>query len=245
MHYPDPIELQETDSTNSYLSAQCDVHEMQNLSCVFSAFQRKGRGQRGNFWESEAGSNLLFSFVYYPTYLDARLQFVLSQATALSLYDVLSEYTEGISVKWPNDIYWNDKKICGTLIENDLTGIHISRSISGTGVNLNQEKFVSNAPNPVSLLQITGKRYDRYEILHQIMDRVSAYYGLIDKGDYDILARKYRKALYRRDGFFPYADANGTFRARIVGVEASGKLLLEDEDNCMREYMFKEVSFVI
>lgn len=142
-------------------------------------FQTAGRGQRGNSWESEDGANLLFSFVLYPDFLEARKQFYLSQITALALQEVLSQYTDGIRIKWPNDIYWKDKKICGTLIENDLTGIHISRSISGTGVNLNQERFVSDAPNPVSLFQITGQRYDRKEILHQLMERVAHYYTLL------------------------------------------------------------------
>lgn len=176
MKYPEPIVLAETTSTNSYLSDLCNAQTCPELTSVYSSFQSAGRGQRGNSWESEAGKNLLFSFVLYPDFLEAHRQFYLSQVTALALYDVLSSYTEGISIKWPNDIYWKDKKICGTLIENDLTGIHISRSISGTGVNLNQERFYSDAPNPVSLCQITGNRYDVREILEQIMDKVADYY---------------------------------------------------------------------
>ena len=93
------------------------------------------------------------------------------------------------------DIYWKDKKICGTLIENDLTGIHISRSISGTGVNLNQERFISDAPNPVSLFQITGQRYDRKEILHQLMERVAHYYTLLKNGETD--APEYLKKILK------------------------------------------------
>ena len=146
MTYPEPIVLAETTSTNTYLAALCQKEACAELTTVYSSFQSAGRGQRGNSWESEAGKNLLFSFVVYPEFLETHRQFYLSQVTALALHDVLSSYTEGISIKWPNDIYWKDKKICGTLIENDLTGIHISRSISGTGVNLNQERFLSDAP---------------------------------------------------------------------------------------------------
>ena len=124
MTYPEPIVLAETTSTNTYLAALCQKEACAELTTVYSSFQSAGRGQRGNSWESEAGKNLLFSFVVYPEFLEAHRQFYLSQVTALALHDVLSSYTEGISIKWPNDIYWKDKKICGTLIENDLTGIH-------------------------------------------------------------------------------------------------------------------------
>lgn len=135
------------------------------------------------------------------------------------------------------------QKICGTLIENDLTGIHISRSISGTGVNLNQERFISDAPNPVSLFQITGQRYDRKEILHQLMERVAHYYTLLKNGETELIASRYQDVLYRKEGFYPYTDKDGSFRARICGIEPSGALILEDESGKRREYMFKEVSF--
>ena len=147
MNYPEPIWLDETTSTNSYLAELCDTQTCPELTSIYTAYQSAGRGQRGNSWESEAGANLLFSFVVYPEFLEARRQFLLSQITALALQEILSLYTEDIRIKWPNDIYWKDKKLCGTLIENDLTGTHIGRSISGTGVNLNQEQFISDAPN--------------------------------------------------------------------------------------------------
>ena len=147
MNYPKPIFIPETISTNTLLAEMCNKGHVLELTSIYTAYQTSGRGQRGNGWESEAGANLLFSFVVYPTFLEANRQFLLSQITALALYKVLSQYTDHISIKWPNDIYWKDKKLCGTLIENDLTGTFINRSISGTGINLNQEKFVSNAPN--------------------------------------------------------------------------------------------------
>ena len=104
MKYPEPIVLAETTSTNSYLADLCNVQPCPELTSVYSSFQSAGRGQRGNSWESEAGKNLLFSFVLYPDFLEAHRQFYLSQVTALALYDVLSSYTEGISINWPNDI---------------------------------------------------------------------------------------------------------------------------------------------
>lgn len=241
--YPEPIFLSETNSTNSYLDELCNKTSVAELTSVYTDFQTAGRGQRGNSWESEAGANLLFSFVLYPDFLEARKQFLLSQITALALQELLSQYTDEIRIKWPNDIYWKDKKICGTLIENDLTGVHISRSISGTGVNLNQESFLSDAPNPVSLFQITGRRYDRKEILCDFMERVAQYYTLLKDGETELIASRYQAVLYRKEGFHAYKDKDGNFRARICGIEPSGALILEDESGKRREYMFKEVSF--
>ena len=248
MHNPDlfpaPIELAETTSTNSFLATLCDKQQVADLTCAYTSYQSAGRGQRGNHWESEAGKNLLFSFALYP-HLEAHKQFLLSQVTALALHEVLSEEAEGITIKWPNDIYWRDRKLCGTLIENDLTGLYVSRSISGTGVNLNQTTFVSDAPNPVSLIQITGKRYDIKNMLQRILLRVAFYYDLLREGDEQTIARRYKNALYRKDGFHTYKDAIGTFRARIADIEPIGKLVLEDESGNRREYMFKEVSFIL
>lgn len=157
----------------------------------------------------------------------------------------MSSYTEGISIKWPNDIYWKDKKICGTLIENDLTGIHISRSISGTGVNLNQERFLSDAPNPVSLCQITGNLYDPREILEQIMEKVTEYYQLLKENRTEVLETRYKEALYRKEGLYPFRDKDGSFRARIADIEPNGRLILEDENGQTRGYLFKEVEYIL
>ena len=245
MNYPESIFIGETTSTNTYLAELCDREMQPELANVYTTYQSAGRGQRGNSWESEPGANLLFSFVVFPTYLEARRQFLLSQITALSLQEVLSQYTEGVTIKWPNDIYWHDKKLCGTLIENDLTGVHISRSISGTGVNLNQMEFISNAPNPVSLRQITGQTYDPQEILAQLMERITVYYEQLKNNDTETITSRYKTNLYRKDGFYPYRDANGEFRARICDIEPIGRLILEDETGRQRAYMFKEVEYIL
>ena len=147
MHFPKTfpvplIHLEETDSTNKYLNELCNKQCVEELTTITADFQTSGRGQRGNSWESEAGQNLMFSFVLYPTFLKARRQFLLSQIISLAIKEELERYVSNISIKWPNDIYWKDKKICGMLIENDLTGVHISRSITGIGINVNQETSI-------------------------------------------------------------------------------------------------------
>ncbi|MCI5581474.1 MAG: biotin--[acetyl-CoA-carboxylase] ligase [Phocaeicola plebeius] len=244
MTYPKPLFIARTASTNSFLDELCNRQALPELTCIYTAFQSAGRGQRGNSWESEDGKNLLFSFVLFPHFLQVHHQFLLSEITALALQEALSAYTEGITIKWPNDIYWHDRKLCGTLIENDWTGNRVSRSISGTGVNLNQERFVSDAPNPVSLYQITGKNYDAQEILLQILERGADYYQRLQAGDEATIVGHYLSRLYRREGLHPYQDATSKFRARIVEVEPTGRLVLEDEHQQLRSYYFKEVTYL-
>ena len=110
-------------------------------------------------------------------------------------------------------------------------------------MNLNQESFLSDAPNPVSLFQITGRRYDRKEILDEFMERAAYYYSLLKNGNAELISSRYQAVLYRKEGFYAYEDKDGSFRARICGIEPSGALILEDESGKRREYMFKEVSF--
>ena len=156
--FPVPlIHIAKADSTNGYLNALCEKEKVSELTTVVADFQTAGRGQRGNSWESEYGKNLMFSFVLYPTFLEARKQFLLSQIASLAVKETLDLYIGDVSIKWPNDIYWKDKKICGMLIENDLMGIHISQSIAGVGININQKEFHSSAPNPISIIQIIAE----------------------------------------------------------------------------------------
>lgn len=242
---PRILRVAETASTNSLLRELVIKESLAEGSVVVADFQTAGRGQIGNTWESEAGKNLMFSLVLYPTCIPANRQFLISQIAALSVKEALDLYADHITVKWPNDIYWKDKKICGTLIENDLTGIHISRSISGTGVNLNQERFLSDAPNPVSLCQITGNQYDPREILEQIMEKVTEYYQLLKENRTEVLETRYKEALYRKEGLHLFRDKDGDFRARIADIEPNGRLILEDEDGQTRGYLFKEVEYIL
>lgn len=245
MNYPKPIHISATTSTNSTLDDLCNNQSLPELSCVYTDYQSAGRGQRGNSWESEKGANLLFSIVFYPDFLPANKQFRLSEVNALALQETLSQYTDHITVKWPNDIYWKDMKLCGTLIENDLMGANLSRSIVGSGVNLNQKEFISNAPNPISLKQITGKDFQIETILHQIIERTASYYDMLKRGEEEEIGRRYFSVLYRKEGLHIYKDANGVFKARILDIQPSGRLILEDESGEIRPYLFKEVACVL
>ena len=244
--FPVPlIHISETNSTNNYLQSLCSKQKVEELTVVVADFQTSGRGQRGNSWESDSGKNLLFSIVIFPEFLEARRQFLISQIISLAIKEELDTYTTDISIKWPNDIYWKDKKICGMLIENDLMGRNISQSIAGIGININQETFHSSAPNPVSLRQITGKEFDLFEILKNIVLRIQSYYSLLKKGNTESIVCQYEMSLFRKEGMHRFKDANGEFLARIIRVEPEGRLILEDEMLNKRGYMFKEVEYLL
>ena len=207
--FPVPlVHINETNSTNNYLQTLCARQQTEEFTTVVADFQTSGRGQRGNSWESAPGMNLTFSTVLYPSALKAREQFTLSMLIALSVYDTLSTYAEGFSIKWPNDIYWKDKKICGILIENELEGAYLLRCIAGIGVNINQEYFVSPAPNPVSLKQILGRKTDKQEVLEGILKRLFSYYiPLISQKPNikETIHSDYLNAQYRHKGMYPYS----------------------------------------
>jgi BirA family biotin operon repressor/biotin-[acetyl-CoA-carboxylase] ligase len=245
------IELETTPSTSLYLTRLCDEQgaAIEEFTVISTENQTAGRGQRGTAWEAEPGKNLTFSFVCYPRFIDAAHAFILSELVALSIKETLDEYADGFSIKWANDIYHNEEKICGILIENVLEGTQVARSICGIGLNINQEVFLSDAPNPISLHQITGDIHETAHILADIMARFEAGYARLQTESLVVeapqIASKYEAALFRRDGFHLFTDAQGTFSARIHQVKSDGRLVLEDENHSLRQYYFKEVRFVL
>lgn len=239
------IRLAETTSTNQYLRELSDREELPEGSLVVADFQTNGKGQVGNTWESAAAQNLTFSLVIYPDFLPANHQFLISQIVSLSVKQTLDAYTDAISVKWPNDVYWNDRKICGMLIENDLSGQLLYRSVIGIGININQQEFKSDAPNPVSLWQITGVEYSLKEMLKRFVRIFFEHYIQLLQEKENEIRTAYRAALYRGDGLYPFRDETGLFEARIHDIAPTGHLVLQLPSGELRRYAFKEVSFVM
>lgn len=242
---PTILHIAQTSSTNTFLREYMRRHSLEEGSVIITDFQTAGRGQTGHSWESEEGSNLTFSVLLYPGHIPANQQFVISQLAAVSVRDTLLRHTPDITVKWPNDIYWKEKKICGMLIENDLCGKEIYCSILGIGININQEQFRSDAPNPVSLRQITGQTYDLRVELDAFLDILYRYYQQLLQGDTGEIRRRYRQALFRGEGFHTYADSEGTFEARIERIEPTGHLVLRRRNGACQRYAFKEVKNIL
>ena len=244
---PHYIKVGQTASTNTYLSRLAAT--LPGGTVIYTPSQTAGRGQKGNSWESEDGKNLTFSMLLKRPPVKARDQFYLSEAAAIAVVEALTaEAGDGFAVKWPNDVYWQDKKVCGMLLENSLDGSGIAHCVVGIGINVNQECFVSDAPNPVSLINITGREHDLMALLKGVCARIEQLVdSLADDNARVDLHQRYMAALYRNDGqLHPYEDADGNrFMASVAGIAPDGTLTLLHEDGISRDYLFKQVKHII
>lgn len=238
------IHLAETFSTNGFLH-DYRGEEGEMMTVVSASYQTAGRGQGTNKWESERGKNLLFSIKTRPANVPANRQFVMLEAGALSVRDALNKYIKGgVSVKWPNDIYYSDRKISGTLSECTILHGKLEKCITGTGININQRSFPSNIPNAISLYNIIGREVEPSVILRDVTDAFETYLNMIDKGLLDRIHTLYLHGLYRGSGLHKYKDSYGTFLASMANVETDGHLVLKRSDGSISRYAFKEVSFL-
>ncbi len=244
---PHYIKVSQTASTNTYLSRLAAT--LPGGTVIYTPCQTAGRGQKGNSWESEDGKNLTFSHLLKRPPVKARDQFYLSEAAALAVVEALTtEAGDGFSVKWPNDVYWQDKKVCGMLIENSLNGSDIAICIIGIGINVNQQVFVSDAPNPVSLINISGHEHDLMALLKRVCSRIEQLVdSLADDTARRDLHQRYMAALYRNDGqLHLWEDADGNrFMASVAGIAPDGTLTLLHEDGTRHDYLFKQVKHII
>lgn len=248
------LELDEVTSTNDFLHSFRPVGE-RRITLVTAEHQTAGRGSGQNHWESERGKNLLFSLLVHPRHISPERMFVLSEVLALAICEAVQSFTlhpssftlhpSSFTLKWPNDIYYGDRKLCGMLIENDLRGDSIERCVMGVGINVNQITFESDAPNPVSLAQILGHEMERRFVLECVMENFSRYYGWTEQGRLDELHQMYLSHLYRKDEKHHFIDENGPFLGTITDVEPSGHLIIVDEMGKNRRYAFKEVEYKI
>lgn len=234
--------IKQTHSTNTLLWELIRTKNPLDGFVVRTDYQTAGKGQVGNVWESESGKNLLFSMVLYPQHIAPASQFLLSQLVSVAIKNALDEYVDGITVKWPNDIYHNDSKIGGILIENSLQGIMLKSVVIGVGINVNQKEFRSNVPNPVSLRQITGRRHNRKRLLQRISKNILDLYHELDA---EKIRTKYVDSLYRKTGFYEYEAGGDVFSAQIISIHPDGQLELETHVGERKRYYFKEVQFVL
>lgn len=234
------------------------------IPVIHAGFQTTGRGQTGNGWESKAYENLLFSYALRTPDVAPEAQFVLSELASWVLYrtvcDLLpEELRPRLTVKWPNDLYYDDGKLAGILVENSLQGKEIAYSITGIGLNINQTTWEGNAPNPVSLYSILGHRLDPKAVLARFMDYLTRYYN--EPLDEQVWHKRYRSVLYRRTGFYPYIEREvsiaptaiarstentpGVFLAEYANITPTGELVLRTESGEIKTYHFKQIRFVL
>lgn len=250
--HTDHMHYAKLDSTNHFLRELIKAQEayLPDYLTISTDYQTAGRGQRVNDgWESAPGKNLLFSVLIRPKRVPIVEQFLISEAISLAIVDVMEAYSDDIKIKWPNDIYYKEKKLGGILIEHAIQGQNIEYTIAGIGINVKQTVFHGSAPNPVSLATITGEVLDRMPILELLRERIEARCELLFTGEEDAaneLQVEYLSKLFRFDEDAYFCDELGTFRGRIIGVSPEGVLTIKHQDSGENlDYLFKEVRHVL
>jgi len=237
----------ELDSTNS--EAQRHISDIDNLSVIAAVNQTAGRGQRGNSWLVHPGENLTFSLVYKPQFdLPATRQFDISRATTAGICEYLRGKGVSCRIKWPNDIYVRSKKVCGILIENTLSAGNVASSIIGIGLNVNQKEFPPTLVNPSSMTLVTGKTYVTKDELPELCGCLVGKLEMLESPEGTAMLREeYQSLLYQVYAFHDYFDCLSQERitARIIDTTESGLLRVETKKGELKEFAFKEISYII
>jgi BirA family biotin operon repressor/biotin-[acetyl-CoA-carboxylase] ligase len=238
------IELGSVDSTNNYAMAQATAGTAGHGTVFFAHDQWAGKGQRGRAWTSKPGENIILSAVLEPVAFSSSQTFALSASVALACHDLFSQYagTMATRIKWPNDLYWNDRKAGGILIENSFRGDRWAFAIAGIGININQTDFPPTARNPVSLRQITGRTYQAVQLGRDLAARIDQRYRELEAAP-SATIDEYNTRLYRLGQDTRLRKDNVVFDTKITGVSAQGQLLTKDVME--RQFSFGEIEWVI
>ena len=239
LHFP------ELASTNAYALNLVSKNKPSEGTVISTYKQLQGRGQIGSIWESEPDKNITLSIILYPTFIEARYQFALNQVISLAVFDFITKYTDKtVKVKWPNDIYIENNKVSGILIQNSLSSNYLRSSIIGIGVNVNQTEYSSKAPKATSLKIASKKDYDLDKLVASLCKCIEVRYlqlraGALQKLNNDYLENLYQ---YQTKGMFQRADGD-LFEGTITGITSIGKLLITHQ-NGEEAFGLKEVSFI-
>ena len=239
------VSLKEVDSTNTFLkNILSNSKPVPDGTVIMAETQYAGRGQRDNTWHAEPGKNLTFSLLLKPGFLSAQQQFDLTRAISLGVYDALYPLLrDSLKIKWPNDIYYGDKKLGGMLIENILKGSQIKSAIIGIGVNVNQENFPDNATNATSIKKILQRDYELKNILAEICNHIEAYYLHLKAGRFEYVRNIYLSRLYWLNEERQFKSNGQVFEGVIKNVKDNG-LLVIDQMGGEQAYNLKEIEFL-
>lgn len=240
------IRLDQVDSTNNFAMGLLKGMPLEEGAVITTTKQTRGRGQRGNSWESQPGQNVTCSVVLRPTFLDPLKQFDLTRAISLALSDVLLDVVpqHEVKIKWPNDLFVDDGKIAGLLIENIITGNQINYSVIGIGFNVNQTEFLSGGSMATSLQKITGRAFDVEGILKMICASIEVRYLQLRSDRSALLQKEYFERLFQAGVRTRFTDFTSVFEATIVDVTKDGLLVLKDGNGADRKFAMKEVGWI-
>jgi birA, biotin-[acetyl-CoA-carboxylase] ligase region len=238
------IILDSVDSTNNYAMAQLHAGTAFHGTAYFAHEQRSGKGRRGKSWHTQKGKNIILSLVLNTGFLPVYQQFQLSMASSLACFDFLHRFvTDGLKIKWPNDLYWNDRKAGGLLIENIIKGDLWQWAVIGIGININQTTFNDDLPNPVSLKQITGETYDTVSVAKELVVDILTRFDELRNNKFENLYHLYNQSLYKLNQQVRLKKENIVFETTITGVDRRGQLMTK---NAMEmNFDFDEVEWLL
>jgi BirA family biotin operon repressor/biotin-[acetyl-CoA-carboxylase] ligase len=238
------MELTEVESTNIYAMEQLQANLAGHGAAYFAHNQTAGKGQHGKRWTTEPGTHLAMTVVLDCSFLSLTQQFSLSVMAALATHDLFSKYAgEETRIKWPNDMYWRDRKAGGILIENQVRGNRWQGSVAGIGINLNQVHFPGTLPNPVSLKQITGKEFNPVAMAKELCENLETRYQELKAGGYKEQLAQYNELLFKRGQEVKLKRDNIVFNCIITGVSETGELLVSG--GLLDSFRFGEVEWVL
>ncbi len=239
------IKLDAIDSTNSFLKNLSVNSTIHDFTIVVAKRQTSGRGQMNAKWIVEGGKNLTFSvFSCFENLLISNQKY-LNFSVSLAVFEALSDFNlPKLAIKWPNDILSVNKKLAGILIENNLKGAKIASSIIGIGINVNQENFSKDLPNASSIKKLLRREFDLDVLLNEILIKLKQKFELLNKKEYALLEEQYLSVLYKKNVPSMFKNnQNILFMGKIIGVSENGKLQIELENETVKEFGVKEVSF--
>ncbi|WP_017733335.1 biotin--[acetyl-CoA-carboxylase] ligase [Nafulsella turpanensis] len=237
------IDLPECHSTNTIAAELLSRQSVAEGSVVTTDHQTAGRGQRGNSWEAAAGKNLTFSIILKPSFLHVQEQFSLNIITSLAIYDLLTELLPpGLSIKWPNDIYYYQQKLGGILIENTLKNTSLEWSVLGIGLNVNQTRFKDGKASSMAI--IAGKDFARAAVLERLLLKLESRYLQLKAGGVAALRKEYLSRLYWLGEVHTFRSAGEDFNGKIIGIDKVGRLAVCLPDDEIRYFWIKEIEFI-
>lgn len=238
------IELAEVNSTNSYAMEQLQANLAEHGTAFFARHQTAGRGQHGKNWLDEPGHTIALSVIMDTRFLLLGKAFQLSVMVAMACYDFFSGYAgDETSIKWPNDLYWRDRKAGGILIENLVRGSEWLGSVVGIGININQTGFAGNLKNPVSLKQITGRDFDSLQMAKQLCECLEQRYRLLHGNGFTAMWEEYNQHLFKKDATVKLKSGSAAFYATILGVSREGEL--QTSGASKDRFRFGEIEWVL
>jgi BirA family biotin operon repressor/biotin-[acetyl-CoA-carboxylase] ligase len=239
------IKLDATDSTNSYLRKLYSESDVNDYTVVSAKFQTEGRGQMGTLWNSESSKNLTISVFKDVSALFIEHPFYISIATSLAIIRTLQSFSmPRLSIKWPNDILSEDKKLCGILIENVIKQNSLNASIIGIGLNVNQITF-KNLPKASSLKLLSGNNFNLDEVMFTIIKFLKYYFMLLRNEEYDFVKSEYESYLFRKNKPSTFKNTEGSlFTGIIKNISQAGSLQVLLEDDILKEFELKEITLL-